>query len=194
MSVVLAWSGVSCLRMRDPYYDGEPRQLEDHPSPFQPSEHGYQFSSFRGPVSGNIREISVPYVEPPGNPHFPQNRASGHPTTSVDYVAKPDYAFTFGVQDPETGNAQLRKEARDGDSVRGEYSVMEPDGTLRTVVYSADPVHGFQASVKYGPSGLPPPPPPTPPPTSGYTGTQQPRHRPRPRPLYRAYEDEEAEY
>lgn len=84
--------------------------------------------------------------------------------------AKPDYAFTFGVQDPESGIAQARQESREGDTVQGEYKVMEPDGTLRTVTYVADPIHGFQARVKYGPSGLPPPPPPTPTPTSGYTG------------------------
>lgn len=58
--------------------------------------------------------------------------------------AKPDYSFTYGMHDPESGVAQAQAEAREGDTVKGEYSVMEPDGTLRTVTYVADPVHGFQ--------------------------------------------------
>lgn len=31
----------------------------------------------------------------------------------------------------------------------GEYSVTEPDGTLRRVLYTADPENGFRASVRY---------------------------------------------
>lgn len=60
--------------------------------------------------------------------------------------AKPDYTFGYGVNDPETGNAQKHEETRDGDTVRGQYSVLEPDGSIRTVVYTADPQNGFQVS------------------------------------------------
>lgn len=67
-------------------------------------------------------------------------------TLNLWLQAKPDYAYTFGVHDPESGNAQKQYEARDGDTVRGEYSFVEPDGTLRTVTYTADPVHGFQVT------------------------------------------------
>ncbi|EAL42197.2 AGAP012750-PA [Anopheles gambiae str. PEST] len=31
------------------------------------------------------------------------------------------------------------------------YSLVEPDGTLRTVFYTADPVNGFNAVVQRGP-------------------------------------------
>lgn len=35
----------------------------------------------------------------------------------------------------------------------GQYSLVEPDGSIRTVDYTADPVHGFNAVVsKIGPS------------------------------------------
>lgn len=51
------------------------------------------------------------------------------------------------MEDPKTGNYQNQKEYRDGDFVKGEYSVVEPDGSIRTVVYSADPKNGFQATV-----------------------------------------------
>jgi hypothetical protein len=52
------------------------------------------------------------------------------------------------VQDPHTGDAKSQWETRDGDKVRGRYTVVEPDGTLRTVDYTADDTNGFQAVVK----------------------------------------------
>jgi hypothetical protein len=52
------------------------------------------------------------------------------------------------VQDPQTGDAKSQWETRDGDVVRGQYSLVEPDGTLRTVEYRADSKNGFQAVVK----------------------------------------------
>ena len=61
--------------------------------------------------------------------------------------ANPDYSFVYGVNAPETGNTQKHEETRDGDTVRGQYSVVEPDGTVRTVIYTADPENGFQATV-----------------------------------------------
>lgn len=33
----------------------------------------------------------------------------------------------------------------------GSYSVVEPDGTLRTVIYTADSINGFNAVVQRGP-------------------------------------------
>lgn len=36
---------------------------------------------------------------------------------------------------------------RDGEFVRGQYSLVESDGTIRTVEYTADPIHGFRAVV-----------------------------------------------
>ena len=41
-------------------------------------------------------------------------------------------------------------EKREGDVVTGEYSLVEPDGSTRTVSYTADSVHGFRAVVKKG--------------------------------------------
>nr|XP_014286477.2 cuticle protein 19-like isoform X1 [Halyomorpha halys] len=112
---------------------------------------GSYYSSFTGPVSGAVDEILVP--EPAGF------KKSGEPT--YDYVAKPDYSFGYGVNDPETGNTQKHEETRDGDTVRGQYSVVEPDGTVRTVVYTADPENGFQATVHrkppVGSASYPPP-------------------------------------
>lgn len=55
------------------------------------------------------------------------------------------------MQDPKTGNSQTHLESRDGDSVHGEYRVLQADGLVRIVRYTADPKNGFQAVVEYAP-------------------------------------------
>ncbi|XP_014253683.1 adult-specific cuticular protein ACP-22-like [Cimex lectularius] len=71
----------------------------------------------------------------------------GHHKDNVDYHAHPKYAFQYGVEDPHTGDMKSAHEERDGDKVKGEYSVVDPDGTIRTVKYTADDVNGFNAVV-----------------------------------------------
>lgn len=51
------------------------------------------------------------------------------------------------MQDHHTGDIKHQSEVRDGDVVKGQYSLVEPDGSIRTVDYTADDVHGFQAVV-----------------------------------------------
>lgn len=51
------------------------------------------------------------------------------------------------MNDPATGDIKHQSEERTGDVVRGQYSLVEPDGTIRTVDYTADPVNGFNAVV-----------------------------------------------
>ncbi|XP_030747825.1 cuticle protein 19.8-like [Sitophilus oryzae] len=71
----------------------------------------------------------------------------------VDYHSHPKYAFKYGVSDPQTGDHKSQTEVRDGEVVKGQYSLVEPDGSIRTVNYVADPVNGFNAVVsKSGPS------------------------------------------
>ncbi|KAF7270918.1 hypothetical protein GWI33_016150 [Rhynchophorus ferrugineus] len=65
-----------------------------------------------------------------------------------DYYAPAHYEFNYGVQDPHTGDHKSQHEIREGDVVKGSYSVAEPDGTLRTVHYTADPHNGFNAVVE----------------------------------------------
>ncbi|KAJ8918351.1 hypothetical protein NQ315_008045 [Exocentrus adspersus] len=66
---------------------------------------------------------------------------------SVDYFTYPKYQYNYGVSDAHTGDYKSQSEARDGDVVRGAYQVAEPDGTLRTVHYTADDHNGFNAVV-----------------------------------------------
>ncbi|KAJ8933658.1 hypothetical protein NQ318_021616 [Aromia moschata] len=65
-----------------------------------------------------------------------------------DYYAHPKYEFSYGVQDGHTGDHKTQHEERDGDVVKGYYTVAEPDGTLRTVHYTADDHNGFNAVVE----------------------------------------------
>ncbi|XP_025835179.1 cuticle protein 7-like, partial [Agrilus planipennis] len=60
---------------------------------------------------------------------------------------EPKYSFKYGVTDLYTGDVKSQHESRDGGIVRGQYSLVEPDGSIRTVDYTADPVHGFNAVV-----------------------------------------------
>ncbi|XP_063830566.1 cuticle protein 18.6-like [Ostrinia nubilalis] len=75
------------------------------------------------------------------------------PITTVDKINDPSYAFDYAVNDPSTGDNKAQWEARHGDVVKGAYSLVEPDGNIRLVEYTADPVRGFNAVVKKtGPS------------------------------------------
>nr|CAD7424458.1 unnamed protein product [Timema monikensis] len=68
----------------------------------------------------------------------------------------PNYAFDYAVHDPHTGDEKSQWESRDGDAVKGAYSLVEPDGTIRVVEYTADDANGFQASVKKTDQDAPP--------------------------------------
>merc|ERR1712038_928534 len=69
------------------------------------------------------------------------------------------YNFGYSITDSVTGDSKSRQESRDGDAVSGSYSVADPDGRIRTVTYTADALHGFQATVTYdgaeGPVAIP---------------------------------------
>ncbi|XP_025419535.1 larval cuticle protein A3A-like [Sipha flava] len=67
--------------------------------------------------------------------------------SDIDYYVPVSYMYKYGVHDPSTGDIKHQSEERTGDVVRGQYSLVEPDGTVRTVDYTADPVHGFNAVV-----------------------------------------------
>ncbi|CAH2107139.1 unnamed protein product [Euphydryas editha] len=59
----------------------------------------------------------------------------------------PNYSFGYGVSDTQTGDMKTVWEDKQGDTVKGHYSVIEPDGSMRTVEYSAGPNIGFTATV-----------------------------------------------
>ncbi|CAH2230479.1 jg18582 [Pararge aegeria aegeria] len=68
----------------------------------------------------------------------------------------PNYSYGYGVSDSHTGDIKTVWEAKKGDTVKGHYSVIEPDGSMRSVEYSAGPNTGFTAPVnKDGLEALP---------------------------------------
>ncbi|XP_046744271.1 uncharacterized protein LOC124410151 [Diprion similis] len=75
-------------------------------------------------------------------------------TVDADYDAHPQYSYAYDVQDSITGDNKQQHETRDGDVVQGSYSLIESDGTRRTVDYTADPVNGFNAVVHKEPAGV----------------------------------------
>ncbi|XP_067013151.2 cuticle protein 21-like [Anabrus simplex] len=73
----------------------------------------------------------------------------------TDYDPNPSYSYSYDVQDALTGDSKGQQESRQGDVVQGSYSLVEPDGTTRTVEYTADPINGFNAVVHRGPAVAP---------------------------------------
>ncbi|XP_011195405.2 larval cuticle protein A2B-like [Zeugodacus cucurbitae] len=70
---------------------------------------------------------------------------------SEEYDSHPQYNFSYGVDDKVTGDSKSQVEERDGDVVRGEYSLIDADGYKRTVQYTSDDVNGFNAVVSREP-------------------------------------------
>lgn len=64
-------------------------------------------------------------------------------TTELDTL--PNYDFAYSVNDPTTGGIKIQQESRKGDVVQGSYSMVDADGLLRTVHYTADDHNGFKA-------------------------------------------------
>ncbi|KAL1497028.1 hypothetical protein ABEB36_008057 [Hypothenemus hampei] len=80
----------------------------------------------------------------------PQERGyalSEDDSATIDFYSPPKYSFKYGVNDFHTGDIKSQQEFRDGDQVKGEYSVVEPDGSIRTVQYTAGKHSGFNAVV-----------------------------------------------
>ncbi|KAK9881126.1 hypothetical protein WA026_014476 [Henosepilachna vigintioctopunctata] len=82
-----------------------------------------------------------------GHPEGLHFNVDGEYASSYEDYKPRDYKFEYGVSDPHTGDHKSHWEVRENGVVRGEYSLLEPDGTTRVVQYTADD-HGFRAVVK----------------------------------------------
>ncbi|KAK9496882.1 hypothetical protein O3M35_006751 [Rhynocoris fuscipes] len=94
--------------------------------------------------------LAVAHAAPLAVAHAPVAVAHAAPVAKqvIDYVdAHPAYQFEYSVHDAHTGDAKQQSESRDGDVVHGSYSLVEPDGSQRTVEYTADDHNGFNAVV-----------------------------------------------
>ena len=72
--------------------------------------------------------------------------------TKIAPVEEPaNYQFEYGVNDAISGDFKSQSERSDNGAVKGSYQLNDADGFLRIVDYSADDVHGFQATVRREP-------------------------------------------
>ncbi|XP_055605582.1 uncharacterized protein DDB_G0290685-like [Uranotaenia lowii] len=60
----------------------------------------------------------------------------------------PKYKYEYGVRDYGSGDHKTQWEIRDGDVVKGQYVVLQPDGIHRIVKYTSDNKNGFEAEVQ----------------------------------------------
>ncbi|XP_072940714.1 adult-specific cuticular protein ACP-20-like [Epargyreus clarus] len=79
--------------------------------------------------------------------HEPVHGHHGH--GHHDYYTHPKFEFAYKVADHHTGDIKSQHEHRDGDVVKGSYSLHQPDGSERVVHYHGDDHSGFHADVKY---------------------------------------------
>lgn len=83
---------------------------------------GYSFAKFIGPVAGAEKKIyAAKKHENNLNPNLNHGYRYGSADDGMDFFAKPDYHFSYGVEDSKTGVLQNHKETRNGDKVKGEY-------------------------------------------------------------------------
>ncbi|XP_039748554.1 cuticle protein 8-like [Pararge aegeria] len=92
---------------------------------------------------------AVPLVHAAPLAHYAAPVYSGYDVhgDGHDEYAYPKYDFAYSVDDPHTGDHKAQHESRDGDTVHGFYSLLQPDGSVRKVEYTADDHSGFNAVV-----------------------------------------------
>jgi hypothetical protein len=100
---------------------------------------GQKLAVFRKPLGGNIDNVQV--------------------AKEVPQELRP-YSFSYEINGPDTGDVKSASETSDGKVIKGSYSLIEPDGTLRRVIYQADAINGFTAQVERTAGAYPPIPDP----------------------------------
>ncbi|XP_070494770.1 cuticle protein 21 [Chironomus tepperi] len=139
------------------------QQEQQQPQQFQPAP----ARTYQKPAQIFVPEQQQPrqYQPQPQQVQYQQPKAQPRPNKPVyrqeeqesreeDYDPSPSYQFGFDVKDDEFTNYQNRKESRDGNVIKGSYSVVDSDGFIRTVTYTADPKEGFKAEVVREPTDI----------------------------------------
>ncbi|XP_031626086.1 pupal cuticle protein Edg-84A-like [Contarinia nasturtii] len=108
------------------------------------------------PVYKHIQAAPVKYVHPePHHVKYVDNHYAKKfyepEYKHVEYDAPAQYEFGYDVNDPNTGDVKSHSEKRDGHTVHGSYTVLDPDGFKRIVEYTADEHNGFNAVVRREP-------------------------------------------
>lgn len=103
------------------------------------SKYNHPTISYSAPLEPLLTKYVAPYA----------TYAAQAPILSKEVVEESSpaaYDFEYGVNDPHTGDSKVHQESKRGDVVQGRYSLIEPDGSKRTVEYTADH-NGFNAVV-----------------------------------------------
>jgi len=99
-------------------------------------------------VTSSIPLSVYGYAPSQSQPKYRHNNYYGRGAAADEHAATPPkYNFAYDVSDAYTGDYKTQTEVRDGDYVKGQYTVVEPDGTRRVVDYTADEENGFNAVV-----------------------------------------------
>nr|XP_014271320.1 cuticle protein 7 [Halyomorpha halys] len=106
----------------------------------------YTLPAISAPTRVTVAHTPAVFAPAPVAISRPPVAAVAAPTYDT-YDPNPSYSFTYAVNDPVTGDNHGHTESRNGDVVQGRYFLVEPDGSVRTVEYTADPVNGFNANV-----------------------------------------------
>lgn len=77
------------------------------------------------------------------------------PVAKTEIDPLPQYTYGYNVRDSLTGDYKSQVETRNGEVVKGSYSLIEADGSRRIVDYIADPINGFNAVVRKEPLVIP---------------------------------------
>lgn len=100
----------------------------------------------------------LPTYIPPAQSYLPPSESYLPPATTKAPEWQPEaekpanYEFQYEVNEPSTGDIKQQQEmAKDG-VVKGQYWLIQPDGSKRIVDYTADDKNGFQATVKIIPA------------------------------------------
>lgn len=131
-------------------YEVNPVHFNTEPHHEVPILHEPKISYEVNPVHFN----NEPHFEVPEVPTLHEPKISYevknnfHTEPHFEVPTNNDPKLNYEVNDPHTGDYKTHWEERNGDNVKGEYSVFDADGSLRIVKYSADEKNGFVAEVE----------------------------------------------
>ncbi|XP_063532536.1 cuticle protein 7-like isoform X1 [Cydia strobilella] len=126
-------------------YHAAPAHVEYHSAPAPVTYHSapapIAYHSAPAPIAYHSAPAPVAYHAAPAAVHY------AAPVAHEEISQPAKYEYSYSVADGHTGDNKSQHETRDGDVVKGSYSLKEADGSIRTVEYTADPHNGFNAVV-----------------------------------------------
>ncbi|XP_063621391.1 cuticle protein 7-like isoform X1 [Cydia splendana] len=117
-------------------YQATPAHVAYHAAPAH-----VEYHSAPAPVTYHAASAPIAYHAAPAAVHY------SAPVAHEEISQPAKYSYSYSVADGHSGDNKSQHETRDGDVVKGSYSLKEADGSIRTVEYTADPHNGFNAVV-----------------------------------------------